>query len=110
MSEAIVEALPPPAEPVEYAAADPAPPPPAPKPTKMDKEDQLELENLQLKLTNVQLQLQIMQSDLQKALQERNNLVEKMKSARTKHMEKYGVDISQIKLGEDGTIIKTQGQ
>lgn len=83
---------------------EPKPAPPPPRPSKISKEDRLELEVFQVKLQNVQLQLQIMQADLAKALAERNNLVEGMKKKREEIQAKYGVDIAQVKIADDGTI------
>lgn len=79
-------------------------PPPVLAPTKISKEDILDLENMQLKMENVQLQLQIMQGDLQKAMGEREKLVVRMKAKRDAMLVKYGVDVAQVAIADDGTV------
>lgn len=79
-----------------------------PKPQKVSREDRLEVENLSMKIQNVQLQLQIMQSDLQKALMTRNDLVEQMKKKRDEYMQKYGIDIATVAIADDGTVTPLQ--
>jgi len=66
-------------------------------------EDRLRAENLQYKMQNTQLQLQLLQADIQRAVQTRTDLVAAMNSLRQEFLTRYGVDLAQVKINDDGT-------
>lgn len=68
------------------------------------KEDRLQAELLQAKMHNVQLQLQVMQADIQKAVQTRNELIAEMNKFREEFKVKYGQDLATIQINNDGSI------
>lgn len=67
-------------------------------------EDRLQAELLQAKMQNIQFQLQLLQSDVQKAIESRNNLVGEMKKLRELFQERYGLDLAKIQINPDGTV------
>jgi hypothetical protein len=73
------------------------------RPRVIDMVDRLRAENLQARMQNVQLQLQIMQSELQKAMGTRGQLVQEMNTLRDEFLKKYGVDIARLQIHPDGT-------
>lgn len=82
---------------IEVTAEEPA------KPHVISVEDRLRAEVLQYKMQNVQLQLQLLQADVQRAVQTRTELVGDMNALRQEYMIKYGVDLTQVKINDDGT-------
>jgi hypothetical protein len=73
-------------------------------------EDRLRAENLQYKMQNVQLQLQLLQADIQRAITTRNGLVTDMNALRQEYLTRYNVDLTQVKINDDGTFEPLPGR
>ena len=71
---------------------------------KLTTEERFHIENLFLKVQNLMLQQQQMQSDLQKSVQMRQGYQDEMSALKKQLSEKYGVDMTKVKIHPDGTI------
>lgn len=75
------------------------------KVTVVERVDRLEAELLQTQMQNVQYQLQLMQHEMTKALDTRNTLMQRMVAFRETFQAKYGADLAQVTIQEDGTLV-----
>jgi len=73
------------------------------RPTALTQEDRMRAQVLQLQLQNVQLQMQVMQNELKQALQTRDQLAQEAQKLRVEYLAKYGIDITKVRIGADGT-------
>lgn len=74
--------------------------------TVVSSEDLLRIRVLTLGMENVQLQLQGMLQQIQAAKLREKELVTQMGVLKAEFLQKYGVDLSTVQIGEDGKIVK----
>lgn len=81
---------------------------PAPEdiPKKLTPEERLQVENLYLKVENLVLQQQRMQEDVQRSVKMRLEFQQQMTDLQNQLAEKYGCDMSKVKILPDGTIVQ----
>jgi ABC-type phosphate transport system auxiliary subunit len=74
-------------------------------PKKLTAEERLQIENIYLKVENMRLQTERLQSDVVQAVQLRQQYQGEMAALQTRLAEKYGVDMTKVKILPDGTIL-----
>lgn len=72
---------------------------------KLTTEERLQIENIYLKVENMRLQTERLQADVVQAVQLRQQYQGEMSALQTRLAEKYGVDMTKVKILPDGTIL-----
>jgi hypothetical protein len=73
---------------------------------KLSREDRLEIEVLAVKIQNMALQQQQMQRDIVESVRQRQAFQTELVAMQAKLGEKYGVDMTTVKIEPDGTLIE----
>jgi hypothetical protein len=74
--------------------------------TVISQEDLLRVKVVTLEMQNVQLQLQGMVGQLQTLKTREGQLVTEMGTLKAEFVQKYGVDLSTVQVGNDGRVVK----
>lgn len=80
------------------------------QPKKLSRQDKLEIENLYLKVENLKLQQERMTQELLQANVMRQGIQQEMATLQAELSAKYGVDMSQVKILPDGTVLPGDGK
>jgi cell division protein FtsB len=74
--------------------------------TVISQEDLLRVKVVTLEMQNVQLQLQGMVGQLQTLKAREGQLVAEMGTLKAEFVQKYGVDLGTVQVGNDGRVVK----
>lgn len=74
--------------------------------TVISQEDLLRVKVVTLEMQNVQLQLQGMVGQLQALKAREGQLVTEMGTLKAEFVQKYGVDLATVQVGNDGRVVK----